>query len=148
MITYPFHPLVGQSVLVVGEKEHGGTRYLIICNGDGARLLLPEWMTFAEAGAIQTLSRPRLSVTRLVELRALIDRLMASSSGNHLPGGGHSNEAMETSPTRPVHDTSTTLRAAATSTNDRSETAQGASGGGDVRRCISKQHNGQSRGGR
>ena len=49
MITYPFHPLVGQSVLVIGEKEHGGTRYLIICNGDGARLLLPEWMTSARA---------------------------------------------------------------------------------------------------
>ena len=29
MITYPFHPLVGQSVLVVGDKKHGGTRYLI-----------------------------------------------------------------------------------------------------------------------
>ena len=70
MITYPFHPLVRQSVLVVGDKEHGGTRYLIICKpGEGARLLLPEWMTFPEAGAIQTLSRPRLSVTRLVELR-------------------------------------------------------------------------------
>jgi hypothetical protein len=24
MITYPFHPLVGQSVHVVGDKEHGG----------------------------------------------------------------------------------------------------------------------------
>jgi hypothetical protein len=49
MITYPFHPLVGQSVHVVGDKVHGGTRYLIICNGDGARLLLPEWMTSARA---------------------------------------------------------------------------------------------------
>jgi hypothetical protein len=93
MVTYPFHPLVGQSVLVVGDKEHGDTRYLIICKpGEGARLLLPEWMTFPEAGAIQTLSRPRFSVTRLVELRALIDRLMALSPGNHLPGGGQSNE--------------------------------------------------------
>jgi hypothetical protein len=42
MITYPFHPLVGQSVLVVGDKEHGGTRYLIICNSDGAKLPLDE----------------------------------------------------------------------------------------------------------
>ena len=42
----PFHPLVGQSVLVV-DKKHGGTRYLSICKpGEGARLLLPEWMTF------------------------------------------------------------------------------------------------------
>jgi hypothetical protein len=42
-------------------------------------------MTLAETGAIQTLSYPRLSVTRLVELRALIDRLMALSPENHHP---------------------------------------------------------------
>jgi hypothetical protein len=145
MVTYPFHPLVGQSVLVVGDKEHGDTRYLIICKpGEGARLLLPEWMTFPEAGAIQTLSRPRFSVTRLVELRALIDRLMALSPG--IPGGGQSNEAMEATPTRPVHDT-TTLRSTATSTSDRSDTAQGASGGGDLRRCARNRKDAQSRGG-
>jgi Family of unknown function (DUF5372) len=143
MITYPFHPLVGQSVHVVGDKEHGGTRYLIICNGDGARLLLPEWMTFPEAGAIQTLSRPRLSVTRLVELRALIDRLMALSPGSQLPGGGQSNEAMEATPTRPVHDT-TAQRPTANSTNDRNEAAQDASGRGDLR-CTEKRKDAHSR---
>jgi hypothetical protein len=110
------------------------------------RFLLPEWMTVPEAGAIQTLSCPRLSVTRLVELRALLDRLMALSPGNHLPGGGQSNEAMEATPTRPVHDT-TTLRPTAPSTSDRSETAQGASRGGDLRRCIRKRKDAQSRGG-
>jgi Family of unknown function (DUF5372) len=143
MITYPFYPLVGQSVHVVGDKEHGGTRYLIICNGDGARLLLPEWMTFPEAGAIQTLSRPRLSVTRLVELRALIDRLMALSPGSQLPGGGQSNEAMEATPTRPVHDT-TAQRPTANSTNDRNEAAQDASGRGDLR-CTEKRKDAHSR---
>jgi hypothetical protein len=149
MITYPFHPLVGQSVLVVGDKEHGGTRHLIICKpGEGARLLLPEWMTFPEAGTIRTLSCPRLSVKRLVELRALIDRLMASSPGNHVPGGGQSNETMEATPTRSVHDTATTMRPTATSTNDSSETAQGASGGGGVRRRSRKRRDGQSGGGR
>jgi hypothetical protein len=85
IITYPFHPLVGQSVLVVGDREHGGSRYLIICDGNEARLLLPEWNSFPEAGTIQTLPRPRLSVTRLVELRALLDRLMALSSGTTFP---------------------------------------------------------------
>ena len=148
IITYPYHPLVGQSVLVIGEKEHGGTRYLIICQaGEGARLLLPEWMTFPEAGAIQTVSRPRLSVTRLVELRALLDRLMALSPGNHLFGGEESNETMEATPTRPVHDT-TALRPTANSANNRSEIAQGASGGGDVQRRIRKRQNGPSRGAR
>jgi hypothetical protein len=147
-ITYPFHPLVGQSVLVVGDKKHGGTRHLIICKpGEGARLLLPEWMTFPEAGTIRTLSCPRLSVNQLVELRAQIDRLMASSPGNHVPGGGQSNETMEATPTRSVHDTAT-IRPTAIATNDSSKTPHGASGAGDVRRCSRKRRNGQSGGGR
>ena len=149
MITYPFHPLVGQSVVVVGDKKHGGTRHLIICKpGEGARLLLPEWMTFPEAGTIRTLSCPRLSVKRLVELRAMIDRLMASSPGNHVPRGGQNNATMEATPTRSVHDTATTIRPTATSANDSGETAQGASGGGDVRRCSRKRRDGKSGGGR
>jgi hypothetical protein len=148
-ITYPFHPLVGQSVLVVGDKKHGGTRHLIICKpGEGARLLLPEWMTFPEAATIRTLSCPRISVKRLVELRALIDRLMVSSPGNNVPGGGQSDETMEVTPTRSVHATATAIRPTATSTNDSSEAAQGASGGGDVRRCSKKRRDEQSGGGR
>jgi hypothetical protein len=83
-VSYPFHPLVGQSVLVVGSKVHAGTRHLIIGRPDGANLLLPEWMTSPDAGAIRILSCPRLCVNRLVELRALLDRLMASSPGKQL----------------------------------------------------------------
>jgi len=137
MITYPFHPLVGQSVLVVSDKKHGGIRYLIICKpGEGSRVLLPEWMTSREAAAIQTVSCPRLSMARLVELRALIDRLMALSPENHTPGGGQSNEAMEATPTRPVHDIGGTLRATTSSANDGRETAQDASGGDVVGHSI------------
>ena len=146
MVTYPFHPLARQSVLVVGDKEHGAPAPHRRNPGEGARLLLPEWMTFREAGAIQTLSRPRLSVNRLVELRALLDQTHGLIPWNHLPGGGQSNEPMEATPTRPVHHT-TTLRPSATSTNDRGETAQDASGGGDLRRCTSKRKDAQSRGG-
>ena len=43
---------------------------------NGAKILLPEWMTTAEAGAIQTVSSPRLSIIKLLELRAFLDRLM------------------------------------------------------------------------
>jgi hypothetical protein len=59
VVSYPFHPLVGHSVLVVGDKEHGGVRHLIVRKPDGARFLLPEWMTLPEAGAIRILSCPR-----------------------------------------------------------------------------------------
>jgi hypothetical protein len=44
---------------------------------------------------------------------------------------GQSNETMKATPTRSVHDTATTIRPTATSTNDNRETAQGASGGGE-----------------
>jgi hypothetical protein len=148
-ITYPFHPLVGQSVLVVGDKEHGGTRHLIICTrGGGARLLLPEWMTFPEAAMIRAQSYPRLPVGRLVELRALLDRLMVSSPGNHVPGGGQSNETLEAAPTRSVYDTATTLRSTATATYGGSAAAHSASGGGDVRCRSRKRRGGKSRGAR
>jgi hypothetical protein len=69
MVTYPFHPLVGQFVLVVGDKEHGGTRYLIICKpGEGARLLLPQWMTVPEAGARSPGGCRRALLRRLIGL--------------------------------------------------------------------------------
>jgi hypothetical protein len=96
VVRYPYHPLTGQSVLVVGETEHGGALHLIIRKRDGAKLLLPAWMTFPESSSVNILSCPRLSVNRLLDLRALLDRLMASSSPHHMPGGGRNNESMET----------------------------------------------------
>jgi hypothetical protein len=69
VIKYPFHPLVGQSVLVVGSTEHRGFRRLIIVKpDDGAKTLLPEWMTTPESAAFQTVLCPRLSINKLLEL--------------------------------------------------------------------------------
>jgi hypothetical protein len=130
MVSYPFHPLVGQSVLVIGDKEHAGTRHLIIRGPDGAKILLPEWMTFPHAGTIRTLSCPRLCVNRLVELRALLDRLMASSPGKHIPGGGERNEAIEVVTTRPIQDVSD-LRASVCTAKTGRGTAQNAAGRGN-----------------
>jgi hypothetical protein len=134
VVCYPFHPLAGQSVLVVGDKEHAGARHLIVRNPDGTGMLLPEWMTSREAGAVRILSCPRLCVNRLVELRALIDRLMASSPGKDVPRGGHSNATSETIPTGSVQDAAG-LPAAVVAANDSSGAAQGASGRGDDIRC-------------
>ena len=145
-VTYPFHPLVGQFVLVVGDKEHGGTRYLIICKpGEGARLLLPEWMTFPDAGAIRILSCPRLCVNRLVELRALADRLMASSPGKQIRGGGQRNGTVEVVTAGSIQDI-TALRATVSTTKDGSGTAQDAPRRGDDvrRRPTSKRRQGPS----
>ena len=77
MVTYPFHPFAGQLVPVVGHMEHAGTRHLIIRTADTSGFLIPSWMMTAEAGAIQIVPAPRLPFNRIIELRALIDRLHA-----------------------------------------------------------------------
>jgi hypothetical protein len=30
VVRYPFHPLVGQTLGVIGSREHGGVRHLVI----------------------------------------------------------------------------------------------------------------------
>jgi hypothetical protein len=105
-------------VLVVASTEHRGYRHLIIRKPNGAKTLLPEWMTTAEAGAIQTVSSPRLSINKLLELRAFLDRLMTSSEDQ--PSGGVNDETLETTRTRSVQDTAVKqLDATSTKTSNR-----------------------------
>jgi hypothetical protein len=92
VVTYPFHPFAGQSVPIVGHIEHAGTRHLIIRTADKSGFLLPSWMTTPEAGAIQIVPDPRLPLNRIVELRALVDKLMISSLGELIPSRGRRHE--------------------------------------------------------
>jgi hypothetical protein len=128
-VNYPFHPLVGKSVLVVGDKEHAGTRHLIIHGPDGAKILLPEWMAHPDAGAIRIVSYPRLCVNRLIELRAFVDRLMASSPHKNLGGGEQRNETIADVTAGSLQDVD--LRAAILTTKGGSGNSQDASGRGD-----------------
>lgn len=112
-------------MLVVGDIEHGGARHLIIRKpSDGSRFLLPAWMTFPAAGAIAIVSCPRLSVNRLIELRTLLDRLMASSPGKQVPGG-QSNETIAAAPSRSIQD-ATAERTVADSANRGAEVVSAA----------------------
>ena len=129
LVSYPFHPLVGKSVLVVGDKEHAGTLHLIIRRHDGANILLPEWMASPDAGAIRIVSYPRFCVNRLIELRALVDRLMASSRHKNFAGGEQRNETIADVTTGSLQDIA--FRAAIPTTKDGSGNAQDASGRGD-----------------
>jgi hypothetical protein len=61
-------------------------------------------MTFSQAGTVRIASCPRLSIHRLLELRALIDRLMLSSSGKIVPGG-QNDETNATDTIESVQDT-------------------------------------------
>jgi hypothetical protein len=131
-VTYPFHPLVGQSVSVIGSREHGGMRHLVIRKpDDGSKYLLPEWMTFSQAGAMRIVPCPRLSIHRLIELRDLIDRLMLSSPGTFVHGE-RNNETNTTEPTRPIQDT-VAERPVRISTSESTGAAKGIAQRSDVR---------------
>ncbi|UFS84693.1 Y4bD/Y4pK family protein (plasmid) [Rhizobium sp. T136] len=43
-VTYPFHPLVDQTVLVTGSHEHEGVHYLLIRQVHGGSFQIPAWM--------------------------------------------------------------------------------------------------------
>jgi hypothetical protein len=55
---------------------------------DGTLALVPSWMGEAAAGSAALTTCPRLSVGRLIELRARLDALLASSPGESAPRGG------------------------------------------------------------
>lgn len=110
VITYPFHPLVGQTVLVVGDHEHDGIHHFLIRQPQGGFFQVPDWMFDSAVRTIAIVSVPRLPVNQLVLLRALVDRLIACPSGNDFPGGiGHGGIASLANGS--VYLTGTTTRA-------------------------------------
>ena len=44
VVTYPFHPMVGQTVLVIGDHEHDGIHHLLIRQAHGGSYQVPDWM--------------------------------------------------------------------------------------------------------
>ncbi|WP_352567623.1 MULTISPECIES: DUF5372 family protein [unclassified Mesorhizobium] len=42
IVTYPFHPLAGQTVVVIGEHEHDGIRRFLIRQPHGGTYHLPD----------------------------------------------------------------------------------------------------------
>jgi len=91
-VTYPFHPLTGQTFVLAGQYEHGGVEHVLVRRKDGATFIFPAWMT-GEAGLARIVADPRLPVNRLIELRELVDRIMiASSAGNPAAAGEHHEE--------------------------------------------------------
>ena len=123
-VTYPFHPFAGQTVLIIGHVEHAGIRHLITRPADGSAVLLPAWMTAPEAGLIQIVTCPRLPVNRIIELRALVDRLMASSGGELVTTGGQTHEKIA-SAAGSVQAKAALRRPAVTSSHEGNGAAQG-----------------------
>jgi hypothetical protein len=90
-VTYPFHPLVGQTVLVVGEHEHDGVRHPLIQQPHGGIFHLPDWMVTPEAGSVEVVAEPHLPLKYLLELHELVDHLVASLPRDSISGGGHAD---------------------------------------------------------
>src|SRR5260370_36246694 len=134
VVRYPFHPLTGQSFLILGEHEHSGAPHVLVRGTDGTTHLLPAWMTSPEAGAIEIVTVPRLAVNRLFELRSVLDRIMiASSSGEIAPTGGFGHEEAEALAIRLVHHTAAADRMAGASAREGTGTARSPSGGSKQR---------------
>src|SRR4051812_20730382 len=90
VITYPFHPLSGQAMLVVGDYEHSGIQHLLIRQPQGGLYQVPDWMFAPAATTLAIVAAPRLPVGQLILLRGLVDHLIACPSENRYPGGiGH-----------------------------------------------------------
>jgi hypothetical protein len=79
-------------VLVIGDVEHDGNRYLLIRGPSGGSYQIPEWMFGEHAATAKIISVPRFPVSRLIELRALADRLMATSPAKEIGPKGVGDE--------------------------------------------------------
>ena len=91
VVTYPFHPMVGQTVLVIGDHEHDGIHHLLIRQAHGGSYQVPDWMFDPAASGLAVVRVPRLPVSQLMSLRSLVDHLVACSPEER-SGGGTGNE--------------------------------------------------------
>jgi hypothetical protein len=96
VVTYPFHPLYGQTIEVTGSIEHDFCRHLLIRQDHGGAFYLPAWMITPEAGLIKPIDTPRLPVERLHDLRALLDLLLLSHADESVSTGDVDAKAQST----------------------------------------------------
>jgi hypothetical protein len=95
-VRYPFHPLFGQSVEVVGHRSVDRVSYLIIQNPDGSGQHLPAWMVGDDAANCAIVSFPTLPAATLLELSALVKSLSLSfPASNTIPHRGDSHGSKE-----------------------------------------------------
>ena len=84
--------------MVIADQVHDGCRHLNLQSADGASFLVPAWMTLTAAASVSVIDRPCLSLARLLELRAFVDSVLASCSGEAIPEqGGVDDEASNVS---------------------------------------------------
>ncbi|WP_245272841.1 hypothetical protein [Microvirga lotononidis] len=87
VIAYPYHPLAGRPVLVIGDHEYDGVHYFLIRQPQGGSFQVPAWMFDPAAYSIEIVTVPRLPVSQLLQLRHLVDRLVVCRLEEESPGG-------------------------------------------------------------
>jgi hypothetical protein len=88
VVYYPFHPLFGRSAVVVADQLHNGVRHLTLSADAESSFLVPAWMIEPDAASIKIVDLPRLSVVRLLELKAFLDSGLTSAPQEVDPEGG------------------------------------------------------------
>jgi hypothetical protein len=101
-VHYPFHPLYRQLAIVVADYLHDGAHHLTLRAANGLSYLIPGWMAELEAAQIQLTDTPRISISRLLDLRAFLDSALPSASGDSPCDGGFYNEAVRSDAARPI----------------------------------------------
>ena len=85
-VYYPFHPLVGKTVVSTGSKVvFNSVELVTIRLEDGTLCLTPAWMLRPEVEALTAVPVPRLCVSRL---RAFVSLALGSDYGDSPPSGG------------------------------------------------------------
>src|SRR5215469_5706708 len=92
VVGYPWHPLYGQRVRVYGRQGRAGRQILYIEVRPGLSREIPAWMCDAAACAAVSCGSPRLAITALTELRAVLD---SHSPGRPADGSLTSSTTME-----------------------------------------------------
>jgi hypothetical protein len=79
-VKYPYHPLCGQTLEVVGRRTQKDESHLIVMVSGAGRQHLPAWMTEDTAGCCLTVASPCLPIDTLLQLQAFLKPLILSCS--------------------------------------------------------------------
>ena len=102
LVHYPYHPYAGERVFVVRTVQHAGTVHFVIDLPDGARGLLPKWMTEPSAANLPLVETATLSLSAIRAVRATIDgRLLSCAPFNRTQERGGYVGATPEPATRP-----------------------------------------------
>jgi hypothetical protein len=96
-----------QLAIVVADYIHDGAHHLTLRAANGSSYLIPGWMAELGAAQIQLTDTPRISISRLLDLRAFLDSALPSASENSPCDGGFYNEAVGSGTARPIRGHST-----------------------------------------